>query len=265
MEEIKPDILVVLPAYNCADTIVEAGMCILRQSYKNIKLMVLDDGSTDTTYHEAKKLLYYYDSLGWKPKHPVTVATHSPNIGIVDTLNYGLLIAMKNDIPYVARMDGDDLCSPCRLEKQLNYMVEKDLDLCGTWARVVGKDGKHLEDFHPMIPEGDEKKWLVKFNYFIHGSMMINTSILKKVGCYTDVRHMIEDFDLWMRIADQGRVGILKEYMYTLVRGNSTTSGHENEIYNKAKEIRLFWAKMWGIQIPDHDLPNFNTIRSNNV
>lgn len=257
-----PFVYVIMPAHNAEKTIVKAGLCILRQSHENTKLMIIDDGSTDGTYDEAKKLIHYHDSIDYKPKYKTVISSHHPNWGIVDSLNDGLLSAMREpyQADFIARMDADDLCSPCRIERQLNYMMENDLDLCGTWAHVTDENGAPIEDFHPSIPNGEEKQWLIKFNYFIHGSVMIRPSILEKVGVYSDERHMVEDFDLWLRIANAGRIGILKEYLYTLVRQkDSVTAAHGNEVYNKAKELREMWSNRWSIPIPDHDLPNHST------
>lgn len=262
----RPRVTAVMPVYNCQDIVVRAGLCILKQSYTNLNLHILDDGSTDDTYTEAMKLVKYYDSIDWKPKYLTTISKHCPNRGIVDTLNDGLLSAMREprSAVFIARMDADDTCSLSRIEKQVEYMTKNNLDLCGTWAHIVDENGSPIEDFHPHIPENEERKWLTKFNYFIHGSVMVRTDILKKVGVYSDARHMVEDFDLWTRIADAGRIGILEDYLYTLVRRqDSITAAHGNEIYNKAKEIREYWAKKWNITIPDHDLPDYNTRRTN--
>jgi glycosyltransferase involved in cell wall biosynthesis len=255
-----------MPAHNVEKTIVKAGLCILHQGHENTRLHIIDDASTDGTYKEAEKLMKYYDSIDFKPKYKTTISSHSPNWGIAESLNEGLLSALRepNPSPYVARMDADDLCSPCRIERQLEYMKANDLDLCGTWAHIVDKDGKLLEDFHPTIPQGEERKWLVKFNYLIHGSVMIRSSILAKSGVYSKEYYPIDEYDLWMRIAEYGKIGVIPEYLYTLTRNETSwTATRGNEIYNKAKEIREHWAKKWNIEIPDYDLPNHTTRRDN--
>jgi glycosyltransferase involved in cell wall biosynthesis len=261
-----PHISVIMPAFNAEKTIVRAGLCILRQSHSNLRLHIIDDGSTDGTWEEANKLIHYHDSIDWKPRYLTVLSSHHPNQGIADSLNEGLLSAMRYPDPseYIARMDADDLCSPCRLERQMGFMQKNDLSLCGTWAHIVDKDGNLLEDFHPVVPDGEDRKWIIKFNYLIHGSVMIRAEVLKKSGFYSKDYHPIDEYDLWMRIAEYGKIGVIPEYLYTLTRNESSwTATRGNEIYNKAKEIREHWSKVWGLEIPEHDLPNYNTRRDN--
>lgn len=110
-------ISVCLPTHNRAEYLAEAIDSVLDQSYKDLELVIVDDGSTDST----KILLEYY-------------AKKDPRISFVSTENQGIAKARNLAVSmakgeYIAVMDSDDLCGPDRLKRQLKEL-EKGADVC---------------------------------------------------------------------------------------------------------------------------------------
>src|SRR5262245_8922636 len=101
---------VVLPVYNGARTIVESVASVLRQTVTGIRVLVVDDGSTDDTPQLLKKLA--------RADERVTILSKA-NSGIVDALNYGLAHATA---PYIARQDSDDRSFSDRFARQLDVL-----------------------------------------------------------------------------------------------------------------------------------------------
>ena len=99
--------------YNCASTLQEALDSLYAQTFQDFEIILCDDGSKDNTYQIA------YEN---QQKHSNIVLIKNPhNMGLNQTLNNCLAVAKGE---YIARMDGDDICSPTRFEKQMKFLDE---------------------------------------------------------------------------------------------------------------------------------------------
>ncbi|BBB32728.1 glycosyl transferase family 2 [Thermotomaculum hydrothermale] len=120
-----PEISIILPVKNQQDYIEKAIDSVYSQTHNDFELIVIDDGSTDETSYILEKL---------KKKYGFKLLTHKKNLGIVKALNNGLDKASGN---YIARMDGDDIMLPERLEKQIEFLNKNpELDLIGTQVEI---------------------------------------------------------------------------------------------------------------------------------
>ncbi len=106
-----PEISIVLPAYNCESFLKEAIESLLNQTFKDFELIIINDGSTDKTEDVIKNFS--------DPR--IIYKKNEKNSGLVYTLNKGIDIAKGK---YIARMDGDDISLPARLEKQKEILDE---------------------------------------------------------------------------------------------------------------------------------------------
>ena len=104
-------ISVLIGIYNCASTLVEALDSLYAQTFKDFKVILCEDGSTDNTYDVAEKYAQSHDNI--------ILLRNEGNMGLNYTLNRCLEYA---DTEYVARMDGDDISLPHRLETEINFL-----------------------------------------------------------------------------------------------------------------------------------------------
>ena len=102
---------IIMGIYNCADTLPEAIDSIVNQTYVNWELIMCDDGSKDTTYQIAEKYQKMYPDK-------IVLIKNEKNQGLNYTLNHCLQYVTGD---YIARMDGDDLSLPTRLEKEVTF------------------------------------------------------------------------------------------------------------------------------------------------
>src|SRR5690554_3918162 len=107
----NPLVTVFIPVYNCENFIDECLKSILNQTYKNIEVLLVDDGSTDNSVEKIKK---YSD-----PR--IRLIQNERNMGIPYTRNVGLKEAKGK---YIAIMDSDDISMPIRIEKQVAYLEQ---------------------------------------------------------------------------------------------------------------------------------------------
>ena len=106
---------IILPAYNASSTISQSIESIIKQTYEDWELIIINDGSNDNT---KDIILSYKDDR-------IKIFDNPGNKGIVYTLNRALSIAQGL---YVARMDSDDISISTRIEKQIDYIEKYNLD-----------------------------------------------------------------------------------------------------------------------------------------
>lgn len=132
MAEHKPLVSIALPVRNCESTIILAMQSVVNQTYDNWECILIDDGSTDATLDIIRK---FSDDR-------IRIYTDGGHKGIPTRLNEAIKISQGQ---YFARMDGDDIAYPRRIERQVDYLTtHPDVDLIGTWALVFGEGGRIL-------------------------------------------------------------------------------------------------------------------------
>lgn len=135
----SPKVTVLMPVYNVALYVAEAIESILNQTYSDFELLIINDGSTDSTSEEVFK---FSDSR-------IRFVENDQNIGLANTLNRGIDLARGE---YIARMDGDDISLPERLRKQVAILdTHPDIDICGAGYRFFG--AKNYDVIYPQYHE----------------------------------------------------------------------------------------------------------------
>lgn len=195
-----PLISVILPVYNAGGYIKDSIQSILDQSYHNFELIILNDGSTDNS---AENIKSFNDSR-------IVYVEHA-NMGLAATLNKGISMA-KSEL--IARQDQDDISLPERLMKQVQFMLNHpDVLLLGTWAEIFMDDG-NVKGFHKHPSDPAILKLDLLFNNpFVHSSVMFKKNAVEKAGGYTVSKNYFEDYHLWSRLSEIGKVTNLPEIL----------------------------------------------------
>ena len=122
MDKREPLVSIVMPIYNSETYLDEAILSIIHQTYQNWELLVINEfGSNE----EGKRIINRYAAIDSR----IRLIQNSERLGIAESLNEGLRQARGE---YIARMDGDDISLPKRIEKQVEFMENNnDILLCG--------------------------------------------------------------------------------------------------------------------------------------
>jgi hypothetical protein len=178
----------------------EAVDSVLAQTFEDFELLVVDDGSTDS----SRDLLASYRD----PR--VRRIENSRNLGLTPSLNIGLRAARGE---LVARMDADDVAEPQRLAVQVTAMAaDPGLVLIGSSYRLINEFGavtgltsRDLDDFRI--------RWVSLFRTpLAHTTAIFRRSLVTSRGCYYDEhRPTAQDYGLWLRLLDHGRGRVLAE------------------------------------------------------
>ncbi|MCM1451577.1 MAG: glycosyltransferase family 2 protein [Clostridium sp.] len=198
--------------YNCESTICEAVDSILNQTYKDFCIVICDDGSTDSTLDIVNK---NYSNLT-----NVYILNNDKNLGRAISSNKCIdLICSK----YIARMDGDDISLPRRLELEVNFLENNSdyafvscpmiyFDQNGDYKKGTVIEKPTKEDFKHETP-------------FCHGPSMIRTEVLNSIGGYNEDKNVerVEDADLWYRLYLYGFKGYnIIEFLYKMRNDKKT-------------------------------------------
>jgi len=211
-----PKISVLMPVYNGAPYLAAAIVSILEQTEPDFELLIVDDGSTDQTAQIVKTFS--------DPRIKYFSQTHQ---GLVPTLNFALDQAQGE---YLARLDADDIATNDRLAKQVAFLNQNNLVAGGTWAEIIDTQGKKIGEVNYPPREAKKIKWFSLWhNPFIHSSMILRRSIVKKVGGYRNFKH-VEDYELWSRIIFRFPTGNLPEQLLKYRLHPQQTTVSQNKI-----------------------------------
>lgn len=203
-----PKVSILMGIYNCAPTLREAIDSILAQTFADWELILCDDGSTDDTYAIA-------DEYRRKDPERFVLLQNEKNMGLNHTLNRCLQAARGE---YCARMDGDDVSLPDRLEKEAAFLDTHPeyaivstpmifFDESGDWGRCHSIEVPRKEDFIHHSP------------VHCHAPCMIRREAYLDVGGYTEDLRMLrfEDVNLWYKLYAKGYTGFnLEEPLYKM-------------------------------------------------
>lgn len=189
----QPLISVILPFYNVAPYLYEAIESIRAQSFQNWECILIDDGSTDGSGAIAEEFL---------SDERFRLVRHEYNEGIVKSLNDALWMARGK---YIARMDGDDISMPKRLEWQYHFL-EKHPHIAMVWGSVeiIESNGKkqwmreYLSD-----PQHIRARILYDLG-ILHGASLVRRSVYDTIGMYREEYRYIEDVDWIFRAVFSG-------------------------------------------------------------
>ncbi len=192
----KPLVSVVLCTFNDGELLRQAIESVLAQTYNHFEFIIWNDGSTDETeniiksYNDDRIQYFYHENTG-----------------------LGLALKMaceKAKGKYIARADGDDICLPQRLEKQVDFM-ESHPDYVLISANTITIDNHNNEYGRTYICTWDKalRKMFKYSSPIIHPASMFRTEVYKKTSGYLNMRRCQDHF-LFAQMVKYGKVGNLK-------------------------------------------------------
>jgi GT2 family glycosyltransferase/pyruvate-formate lyase-activating enzyme len=253
----QPKISVVMATYNDGLYLQMAVESILKQTFQDFELIIVDDGSTDATP----------DILSKVEDPRVRVFRNSQNLGLTKSLNIGVRHARGR---YIARMDADDISLPHRLETQVNFLEKnREYGLIGSSYYKMDETGEIHSLIHVLEDDRSLQAGLKKQNWFGHGSVMMRKDAFQQVGGYDERFRFAQDYDLWLRMAKFYKVANSGEPLYCWRFTESSISKTRAEEQKYFANLALFEAEkrdkeeisfqttgpMVSIVVPTHNRP----------
>jgi glycosyltransferase involved in cell wall biosynthesis len=169
---------------------------LVNQTYKNFKTIIVLDECWDYTQKMIELANYNLD---------LTILKKDKKQGLSYAKEFGL---KHVETEWVGFLDGDDLYLPDKIEKQLHYIENNEIDFLATHAwNITGINDDNLLpscfDVNDNITHLDIFNKIFSENVLTHGSMLVRKNALLELGGYRDIKGM-EDWDLWQRAINNG-------------------------------------------------------------
>lgn len=209
---------VIMSVHNDENTVEKSIESIVKQDYKNLEFLLIDDGSSDKSYEICKNYSNSFENI--------RLYRNDHNIGLTKSLNF---LLKKAEGYFIARQDADDISASSRLEKQLKFMEKYNLDASTTRAFVMNSK-KITPSKSYYLP----KEYVMRIkNPFIHGTLVAKKEAFYKVGLYNEKFYYSQDYKLMRDFLDYGfKLKILKEPLYFLnMKGNISVTHKEKQQY----------------------------------
>lgn len=199
MSTSRVTVSVVMPMHNAAAYVEAAVRSVLDQTWRELELVAVDDGSTDATPTRMQRLA---------SEDARIVILQQRQQGVTGALRAGCDVARGR---FIARLDADDLAMPDRLERQVTvFEAMPDLVLLGTAAEVFDDVGGRFVH-RPSQRDALIRREMKRANTFVHSSIMMRRETYHHVGGYRGTFPHAEDYDLWLRLAEHGKVANLED------------------------------------------------------
>ncbi len=196
-----PKATVLMPVYNGLPFLAEAVGSILRQTFMDFSLLIVDDGSTDG----SGEFLEHLDDARVR-------IVHQTHAGLGAALNMGLAMC---ETEFLARMDADDVALPDRIATQLNFLSQhREVGAVGSQIAYLGLLGR--TGFSPRLPCDHETIYadlLCVRHALCHASIVCRTALLKQIGGYR-IMGCGEDWDMMLRIGEVSRLANVDRVLY---------------------------------------------------
>ena len=246
-QELK--VSVIIPVYNGGKYISHAIESVLSQTYKEMEIIVVDDGSADRTAEIVKSYQQTHDLIDRRKN---LIYIYQKNQGTAAARNKGIVNSTGE---YIALLDYDDIWEPEKIELQIKYMIEhQEVGMVHSDAGFIDKDGNLIDDM--KRPKGFTVygrcfKELFIQNKIRASTAVIRSSCLDKIGLFDENIRYCEDLDLWLRLSREFSIGYVNQILcyYRLHDSNMTHNKVEhlicrNKMFNKILKI---YPDAWSI------------------
>jgi glycosyltransferase involved in cell wall biosynthesis len=209
---------------------------LIYQTYQNIEIIIIYKKSSQ--YDKE-----FFDLIKQINEPRIIVIIDSGTFA--NQLNEGIKKSKGN---IIARMDADDVCKIDRFEKQMAFKKKNDYDVVGSWAHYITNDGEISRDLQLPITHNEIRKKIIFFNPILHSAVLMNKTMLDKIGLYGDNTEYVEDYELWIRAIHKGyKFGNVPECLVSirhnpnsLTRGNSWKFAKKRAIQVKNYAIKEY-------------------------
>jgi glycosyltransferase involved in cell wall biosynthesis len=217
-----PAVTAIIPCYNRERFVGMAIESVLAQTYPNIQLIVVDDGSTD----RSRQVLEQYKGRLLLLEHP-----GGENRGQSASINLGLAHAVGK---YVGILDSDDIWMPSKIAEQVAYLeANPDCGLVYGNGEAIDESGRRLYAMYGPGHEelNDPKRVLLDCYFLVPNNSLVRKRVLDEVGGFDEALRAAQDHDMAIRIAEVTKLGYLDRLWFKYRR-------HADSISKRRAELR---------------------------
>lgn len=213
-----PKVSVIIPAYNAMSYLPETIESVLQQTFTDLEILIVNDGSSDNIVEWASSLT-------------------DPRIKLISQTNQGVSAARNTALSkakgeYIAFLDADDLWQQTKLEKQVQFLDNHPtVGLVATWMILTDEDNNPLSEVKIDFKQGNIRKEIIEISLIPCGSIpMVRHVCFDKVGLFDSTLRFGEDWEMWTRIAANYDFGLIKELLVYYRQHSKNSSKNSQEI-----------------------------------
>jgi glycosyltransferase involved in cell wall biosynthesis len=226
----RPLVSVALPCFNAERFLPAALDSLLQQTYRDLEVLALDDGSRDAT----ARILERYAAQDTR----LRILANGRNLGLIPTLNRGVAEARGD---FIARMDADDVATPYRIERQVQAITARDeIGVVGTGIELIDEAGGRFRRGAPVrCREPGAARFMALFaTPLAHVTILAWASVMKahRYGVSPDSLHT-EDYDLFTRMLAAGVEFLNLDEQLVTVRVNQGSVSRRHEALQVANFV----------------------------
>lgn len=232
----QPLVSVVMATYNEPMIYLSSSiMSILNQTYRNIEFIIADDSTNEETINVIRSFAEKDDRI--------LIIRHEERMGFVKALNEGL---QKAKGKYIARMDGDDISLPHRLQQEVDYLEKHEyVDIVGGAMNIINETGMIVSERIYPLHGMKLQLWTIFRTPLAHPTVMFRSAIIRKGGFYDTEQKKAEDIEFWLRLKKNGFcIENLPDKLlnYRVVGDFSLKRNHEQWVFNyRARKKNFSW------------------------
>ncbi len=225
----NPKVSIIMGVYNGGEFLRESVRSVLGQTFKDFELIIVNDASSDGSAEIIKELQNTDDRI--------KLLNNSTNLGLTKTLNIGIQASRGE---YLARLDSGDLCSTDRLEKQVRFLeANRGVGLLGSFMHIINTHGEIIKEVTYPTEDQEIKRDLIKYNPFVHSSIMFRKSVGEKAGFYDEDFRYAQDYFFYFKLFPFTKFANLPLYLvkYRHMPNSITSTKNKKQMYfaNKAR------------------------------
>lgn len=210
----------IIPTHNRADVLGRAIASVLGQTWSDLELIVVDDGSTD---HTAEVLAGFGD--------PRLTGMRQENKGVSSARNRGIAASGGR---FIALLDSDDTWMPGKLEKQVRFMVESGFAISQTDEIWIRNGVRVNPRFKHAKPAGWFLEQSLELCLISPSCVMFSRDLWDELGPFDERLPACEDYSLWLRVGARYPVGLVPEALTV------KTGGHADQLSRRIIGLDLY-------------------------
>jgi len=213
-----PKVSVIIPAYNCASFIPETLESVFAQTYRDLEIILVDDGSTDNT--------------------PTVVVPYLDRITYIRQNNGGLPAARNTGIraakgEFIALLDADDSWMADKLERQLPRFADAEVGIVYSDFSVRYADGRFQPSYlvnRPLASEGYVLENYIRSRFLFPSTMVIRQKCLEEFGLFDEEMFACEDIELFARICSRWKAAKVDAPLMIRYEGTHNITSNSRKI-----------------------------------
>jgi len=228
-----------MPAYNAEKTILQSIESVIRQTYINWELIIVNDGSMDSTSE-------------------VVLAINDERIRLIEQENGCVANARNNGInnakgEYIGFLDSDDLWVEEKLERQIGTLVGGKYKMCFAKTWCFGENLNQTSDcFVNVALNFEDKDKILIYDFIPILTVLIAKDILDEVGYFDETLRGVEDWDLWIRVLQKYEAIYLDEFLANYRISSTGLSGNFEKHFIEEEKVWLKHIDLYSIEISSY-------------